>query len=171
MKSVREFLESSTIHGLVYISTNNPLLVRLSWLCVVISGFTGAGVIIQQSFSHWASSPVSTTIETLPITELDFPNVIVCPPRGSYTSLIPDLVMARNITLDPERRRELSDSVPGAVIGSDDEQVQFYRKMFEDFSAENIVKTLARILFVAKEKKLAKGRFKEKKILKSNIRV
>ena len=78
--------------------------------------------------------------------------------------------MARNITLDPERRRELSDSVPGAVIGSDDEQVQFYRKMFEDFSAENIVKTLARILFVAKEKKLAKGRFKEKKILKSNIR-
>ena len=56
------------------------------------------------------------------------------------------------------------------IVGSDDEQVQFYRKMFEDFSAENIIKTLARILFVAKEKKLTKGRFEEKKILKSNIR-
>ena len=80
MEGVKEFLESSTIHGLVYISTTRRLA-RLLWLCVVISGFTGAVVIIYQSFSSWAVSPVSTTIETLPITELDFPSVTVCPPR------------------------------------------------------------------------------------------
>ena len=39
-RDVREFLESSTIHGLSYI-TGNRRLVRLFWLCVVIAGFTG----------------------------------------------------------------------------------------------------------------------------------
>ena len=65
-------------------------------------------MIIQQSFSSWADSPVTTTIETLPISELDFPNVTVCPPRNTFTSLTPDLMMARNMTMDRDRRRELS---------------------------------------------------------------
>lgn len=106
MEGVKEFLESSTIHGLVYISTTRGL-VRLLWLSVVISGFIGAGVLIQESFSSWATSPVSTTIETLPISDLDFPNVTVCPPRNSFTSLNPDLVRARNIALDEEKQDEL----------------------------------------------------------------
>ena len=46
-ESVKQFLEFSTIHGLVYISTNRRL-VRLLWLGVVIAGFTGAGVLIYQ---------------------------------------------------------------------------------------------------------------------------
>ena len=41
MDTFKEFLESSTIHGLVYISTSRRLL-KLFWLCVVITGFTGA---------------------------------------------------------------------------------------------------------------------------------
>ena len=107
MEVCREFLESSTIHGLVYISTARRH-VRLLWLCVVVSGFIGAGVLIQQSFSSWADSPVSTTIETLPITDLDFPNVTVCPPRNTFTSLYPDLVMARNLTLNETERKSLA---------------------------------------------------------------
>ena len=105
MDQVKEFLESSTIHGLVYISTTRRL-VRLLWISVVIGGFIGAGLLIQESFSSWSNSPVSTTIETLSISELDFPNVTVCPPRNSFTSLIPDLVRARNITLDEETRKK-----------------------------------------------------------------
>ena len=99
MEVAREFMESSTIHGLVYIATKKRLI-RLTWICVVIAGFTGAAALIQQSFSSWADSPISTTIETLPISELDFPNVIVCPPRNSFTSLNPDLLMSRNINLN-----------------------------------------------------------------------
>ena len=115
MEGFKEFLESSTIHGLVYISTNKRLI-RLLWICVVIAGFTGAGVIIQQSFSSWASSPVSTTIETLPISDLDFPNVTVCPPRNSFTSLNPDLLMSRNITFDNNQRKELDYFVPDIFL-------------------------------------------------------
>ena len=114
---IKEFLESSTIHGLVYISTNKRIT-RLLWIFVVFAGFSGAGFLIRQSFSSWATSPVSTTIETLPISELDFPNVTVCPPRNSFTSLNPDLVMSRSITFDEEERKELSDLVPEAVYKS-----------------------------------------------------
>merc|ERR1711981_1301446 len=115
LQELKEFLESSTIHGLSYIAGNRGV-VRLLWICVVIAGFTGATVMIQQSFSSWADSPISTTIETLPITEIDFPNVTVCPPRNSFTSLIPDLVRSRKMMFDDQKRLELSNSVPDAVF-------------------------------------------------------
>ena len=115
MDGFKEFLESSTIHGLFYIATNRRVA-RLLWICVVIAGFSAALVMIQQSFSSWAVSPISTTIETLPITDIDFPNVTVCPPRNSFTSLIPDLVMSRKMIFDDEKRKELSSSVHDTVF-------------------------------------------------------
>ena len=115
MEGVKEFLECSTIHGLSFIAGNRQL-VRLLWICVVIAGFTGSFILIHQSFSSWSDSPISTTIETLPISELEFPNVTVCPPKNSFTSLNPDLVMARNINFEQEKRLELSDSVVPALF-------------------------------------------------------
>ena len=117
MKTFKEFLESSTIHGLVYISISRSF-VRIFWIFVVFIGFTGAVYLINQSFSSWANSPVATTIATKPITDLELPNVIVCPPRNSFTSLNPDLVRARNISFGEEKRKELSDFVPEAVYKS-----------------------------------------------------
>ena len=115
MEGIKEFLESSSIHGLAYIPTNRRLL-RLFWVSVVIFGFTAAGILIQESFSSWSTSPVSTTIETLSISELDFPNVTVCPPMNSFTSLLPDLVMARNMTLDEEARKEIVGVISDIVF-------------------------------------------------------
>ena len=107
MEGVRVFLESSTIHGLSYISTTSRL-VKIFWILVVIGGFTGAGVLIYQSFQAWNESPVTTTIETLPITEIKFPKVTVCPPKNIYTNLNYDLVRLQNVTLDNETRDELT---------------------------------------------------------------
>ena len=87
MEVLRTFLESSTIHGLVYISTTKKNLARIFWILVVITGFIGAGVMIYNSFQSWRDSPVKTTTETLPITEITFPKVTVCPPKNSYTDL------------------------------------------------------------------------------------
>ena len=64
MEVVRDFMHSSTIHGLSHVAANGRL-VRLLWIYVVIAGFTGAAVMIYQSFSSWSDSPISTTIETL----------------------------------------------------------------------------------------------------------
>ena len=108
MEEVRNYLESSTVHGLGYISTTRRL-VKLFWIAVVITGFTGAGVMIYQSFDAWEDSPVKTTIETQPITEITFPKVTVCPPRDTYTDLNYDLMMLQNTTLDNDTRNDLTN--------------------------------------------------------------
>ena len=108
MEGVRTFLESSTIHGLGYISTTRKL-VKLFWIIVVIAGFTGASIMIYQSFKDWSDNPVTTTIETRPIKEIAFPKVTVCPPRNTYTDLNYDLKMAENMSLDSNLRNELKN--------------------------------------------------------------
>ena len=107
MEEVKNFLESSTIHGLSYISTTKKL-VRIFWILVVITGLTGATIIIYESFQNWAESPVTTTLETRPIAEIKFPKVTVCPPRNTYTDLNYDIMMNENITLDSDLRSDLS---------------------------------------------------------------
>ena len=103
MEKLNTFLESSTIHGLSYIAAGRKY-VRLFWILVVIGGFSGAGVIIYQSFQSWADSPVTTTIETQPISEITFPKVTVCPPKNTYTDLNYDLMMTENMTVDNDTR-------------------------------------------------------------------
>ena len=106
MENIRNFLESSTIHGLTYISTTGKYA-RLFWFIVVTAGFIGAGIIIYESFNDWGESPVKTTIETLPISEITFPKVTVCPPRNTFTDLNHDLKLTMNMTLDKETRNAL----------------------------------------------------------------
>ena len=108
MDCIKTFLESSSIHGVSYISTTRKCA-RLFWICVVTFGFTGAAYLILQSFKAWDESPVSTTIETLPITEITFPKVTVCPPKNTFTDLNYDLMMTEKMTLDNETREQLGN--------------------------------------------------------------
>ena len=77
---LKDFLESSTIHGLVHISTAKSKTAKATWLAIVVAFFAYAIQIINNSYKEWQESPVSTTITTHPITELEFPTVTVCPP-------------------------------------------------------------------------------------------
>ena len=77
MNAFAIFLETSTIHGLKYIATTKKY-VRLFWILVICSGFSGAGYLIYQSFHAWEESPVKTTIETRPIADITFPKATVC---------------------------------------------------------------------------------------------
>ena len=103
MEIVKEFFESSTIHGLTYISTakvtinsnilspylsHQTTITKCSWAIVVCLGFIGAGILIHRSYDKWQESPIETTITTHPLDGLDFPTVTVCPPKGSNTALI-----------------------------------------------------------------------------------
>ena len=106
----KEYLESATVHGLVYIA-NTRRLVRLFWVCVVIFGFSAAFMLIYESFQSWAESPVSTTVDTLPITKLTFPKVTVCPPKNTFTNLNYDLMMLENMTIDNDTRKEMVNFV------------------------------------------------------------
>ena len=110
LNMLKNFLESSTIHGLVFISTETRLA-RCFWILVVITGFSIASVLIYQSFDNWAESPIKTTVETKPISELRFPKVTVCPPKNTFTDLNYDLLVLGNKTMTNERKRDFIDIV------------------------------------------------------------
>ena len=110
MDGLRIFLESSSIHGLSYISSRNKGI-QLFWILVVTFGFSAAGFLIIESFQSWAESPVKTTIETLPISDLKFPKVTVCPPKNTFTDLNYDVMMTENISLNSEGFQEFKNYV------------------------------------------------------------
>ena len=131
MDGLKEFLESSTIHGLFYIATNRRVA-RLLWICVVIAGFTTAGVLICQSFASWEESPVSTTIETRSISDLEFPGVVVCPAKNSFTTLNPDLIRDKNLwdgnTIRRLKKILLEDTSDSNVENKFKEMTSFFEK-------------------------------------------
>ena len=106
MEDIRHFLESSTIHGLTYISSTRKL-VRLFWIFVVITGFSAASFMIYESFQAWEESPVSTNIETLPISRITFPKVTVCPPKDTITDLNYDIEKSKHVDVDKTTRNNL----------------------------------------------------------------
>lgn len=108
MNYFQQFLESSTIHGLVHISTSQQFS-RLFWIFVVFTGFSISTLLINDAFDNWAKSPIKTTIETKPISDLEFPKVTVCPPRNTFTDLNYDLIASENMTVSNETRQQLID--------------------------------------------------------------
>ena len=67
----------------------------------------GAGVLIYASFQDWHDNPVKTTIKTLPIKNIKFPKVTVCPPKNTFTDLNYDLRRTENMTLTETSRNDL----------------------------------------------------------------
>ena len=91
----------------------------------------GAAILIKESFESWYINPVFTTIETLPITEIDFPKVTVCPPRKTFTNLNYDLLRVDNLTLSLEVRRQLLQYLPESVYdGNFDEKLKLYKRFY-----------------------------------------
>ena len=107
MERMKEFLDSSSIHGLSHISSTRKIT-RLFWILIVFGGFSGAFYLINLALSGWAENPVSTTIETLPIDQVTFPKVTVCPPKNTYTNLNYD-VMMNDENMDDVTKKVLKD--------------------------------------------------------------
>ena len=122
MDLLKEFLETSTIHGLAYISTAPSKPSKAFWLLVVIFGFSTAFYLINNSYTEWEASPIATSISTHPISELDFPTITVCPPEGSNTALNYDLVRAQNITLTEKERDSLLTRTTQILIDKPSEE-------------------------------------------------
>ena len=106
MEVLKEFLESSTIHGMSYISRSQRS-VRFLWIMTVLSGFFTAGFLIMQSFHNWEISPIATTLDTVPIEQVTYPQIYVCPPKNTFTNLNYDLENVPDEKLEPEFVNEL----------------------------------------------------------------
>ena len=127
METLRNFLEVSTIHGLSYLSTSKKSQ-RLIWTFVVLTGFTSAAIMIHAAFENWAESPISTNINTRPISEFRLPKISVCPPKNTFTNLNYDLMTAQNMTLSNETRSMLKDQA---------------LQMLSDLTFEEIIKNIS----------------------------
>ena len=111
MKLLEEFLSTSTIHGTAQIShrANSPLI-KGAWVAIVTLCFAFAVFLISSSYTDWNKSPVSSVTTTRPISDLDFPDVTVCPPKGSNTGLNQALEQVTEEKLTPGLRKYFRDT-------------------------------------------------------------
>ena len=79
---------------------------------------------------------MSTTITTHPITELEFPTVTVCPPRGSNTALNHLLEKVKDVNFTKEERQELLDISREVFIEIPNKK--YAREMSKLLSVENM---------------------------------
>ena len=160
MEDIKNFLESSTIHGLAYISSSKKIC-RVFWILVVIFGIFLSFVWIYISCKKWEESPVTTTISNHPITDINFPKVTVCPPKHTYTDLNFDLMMTENMTLlDNITRNELLNNALQMLQNQMKKSrllsafKKFYEGLFQDRISPNlIILTLNRLLKIDSENK------------------
>ena len=64
---------------------------------------------IRDSYKDWQESPVSTTITTHPIKELQFPDVTICPPRETNTLVNHLLGKVKGAKFSEKERQDLRD--------------------------------------------------------------
>ena len=106
MESFKQFLDTASINGLNHISSTRKWS-RLFWINLVTLGFVVSIFLIWESFQSWTDNPVRTTTKTVPMTEIKFPKLTVCPPKNTFTDLNYDLVLTENVTITKEKRNEL----------------------------------------------------------------
>ena len=85
IESVRTFLESSSICGFSHISASKTVAERMFWVAVVAASFAGTAYLTAGALLEWSKYPIATTTETFPISEAQFPKIVVCPPRVSFS--------------------------------------------------------------------------------------
>ena len=67
---IRDFLESSTIHGLGHISTGKNVLIRCIWGMIVVACFSAGIYMIESAVESWVDNPVVTSVDTKAIEQV-----------------------------------------------------------------------------------------------------
>ena len=76
-----KFAEDSSIGGLPQLAESKSWAGRIFWIIAVASSWILAGFLTSEAFIDWANNPISTTTETVRISDVQFPKIVVCPPR------------------------------------------------------------------------------------------
>ena len=142
MQAALEFLSNSTIHGLSHIGSAKSWCVRIFWSLVVAASFGAAIYLISSSYIEWTESPVSSTTITRPIDELHFPEVTVCPPKGSNTVLNQALSLVKDEKMTPELRKRLKNKV---------------QEIFVETPSKKFAKDMAQLMNIPSLKDIADG--------------
>jgi acid-sensing ion channel, other len=85
-----EYFDNSNIHGLRYLTKSDRSWVeRLWWLAMILSALYGCTRYISTVYVKWQTSPLIVSIaETaMPIREIPFPAVTICPQAKSKANI------------------------------------------------------------------------------------
>ena len=80
-KTLREYSEASTVHGVSYVfSRSLPLLDRLLWTLLTMIALALAAYWSLTAYSNWQENLVTTILKDTakPVTSLPFPGVTIC---------------------------------------------------------------------------------------------
>ena len=94
---------------LAHVSKSKTLVGKVFWAICVTFCFSISFWLIMKSWTEWRESPFSSTISTHPISDLDFPKLTVCPPKGSHTALNYDLIKAEEGSLSQFDKQTLAN--------------------------------------------------------------
>ena len=76
----REFVQNTTLHGLRYVFLRGrPKLLRALWLLLIMAAACFYLSIVYGAVSKFIARPMSTSIRTEYVDELEFPAVTICP--------------------------------------------------------------------------------------------
>ena len=80
LSNLTAYLESSSVHGVLYLKTGRNMCERLFWSLVILAGLSMSLYSILLTYFDWTHSPTITTIETFthPITKVSSTLPIMC---------------------------------------------------------------------------------------------
>ena len=140
LTTAKGYSAASTIHGLSYLT--NPdyhVCSRVFWMLVVTLGLATTAIQMTLLYRQWNTNPVITTMETidLPIEEIDFPAVTVCP-QGYLKDILDNVLYHQledfivNKTLVGEARTKRSLTQTEALL------LKNNRKIFWNMTSEEL---------------------------------
>ena len=89
-KTAKQYASTSTAHGLAYIvEDGRSYLERIFWIFVTALAVFFTAFQTIQLYSQWKNDPVVTSLDTvkLPISEIEFPAITICP-QGSVNEIM-----------------------------------------------------------------------------------
>ena len=90
LETSRQYASSTTAHGFSYLTEERSSIgERIFWIIVVILAITFSTSQMTTLYNEWQDNPVITTLDTvaLPIEEIEFPAVTICP-QGSVNRIL-----------------------------------------------------------------------------------
>ncbi|XP_023327209.1 uncharacterized protein LOC111700511 [Eurytemora carolleeae] len=78
---VWEYCDSSSIHGLSYLTPKRSALTRSVWFILILLGFGAAYYILSVFAKEWYGDPIVIESNTLLTDDVPLPAVILCPPN------------------------------------------------------------------------------------------
>ena len=79
-QAFNSYASATTIHGISYLSNENSKIERFLWLVVVVAAMMFTLLQTTTLYADWQNEPVIRTLDSIiPITDVEFPAVTICP--------------------------------------------------------------------------------------------